>query len=142
MELGRRAGMSCGRLRPLWMQPPSESEGLVWRSWTAGRGPFQGHKNHTVAKNCNRVRDELEDHGTADGSSVRCMFGLRIGGAVPPLTCVPLWRVQKRCFRRGKEPKAMPSCASTYKHFAVCQLTTKTFMPTGKSVPLRNPTVS
>ena len=37
---------------------------------------------------------------------------LRMSGAVPPLACVLLWRVEKRCFRWGKEPKAVPSCAS------------------------------
>jgi len=91
--------MSCGKLRPLWMQPPSESEGLVWRSWTVGRGPFQAHTNHIVAKNCNRVRDEIEDRGTADGSSVRCMLG-GYWGAFRRADLVPVYRVsQEECAR-------------------------------------------
>lgn len=36
---GRRGGMSCGRLRPLWMQH-SVSPGFATGTGTAGRGPL------------------------------------------------------------------------------------------------------
>jgi len=56
----------------------------------------------------------LSSRGVQLASYMHVVVRLRMSGAVPPLACVVLWRVQKRCFRRKKKSqKLLPSCAST-----------------------------